>query len=84
MDKPSSGRSAVGVGSWAGVGWMVGAAGIVVATELVSDVSWALVVGCVVAVGTGVEIVIVAGVGEPKPPQATIKMVRIIAVIGGK
>jgi hypothetical protein len=64
---------------------MVGAAGTVVATEPVSEVSGALVVGCVVAVGTGVEIVIVAGIGEPTPPQATIKiMVRIIAVIGGK
>lgn len=84
MDKPSSGSLAVVVGSWAGVGWMVGAAGTVVATEPVSDVSGALVVGCVVAVGTGVEIVIVAGIGEPTPPQATIKMVRIIAVIGGK
>jgi hypothetical protein len=41
---------------------MVGAAGTVVATEPVSDVSGALVVGCVVAVGTGVEIVIVAGI----------------------
>ena len=60
MDKPSSGRLAAGVGSWAGVGWMVGAVGTVVATEPVSDVSRALVVGCVVAVGTGVEINIVA------------------------
>ena len=57
---------------------------MVVATEPVSDVSGGLVFGCVIAVGTGVEIVIVAGVGEPTPPQATIKMVRIIAVIGGK
>ena len=63
---------------------MVGAAGTVVATEPVSDVSGALVVGCVVAVGTEVEIVIVACVGEPTTPQATMKMGRMIAVIGGK
>jgi len=63
---------------------MVGAAGTVVAPEPVSDVSGALVVGCVVAVGTEVEIVIVAGVGEPTTPQATMKMGRMIAVIGGK
>jgi hypothetical protein len=84
MDKPSSGSLTVGVGSWAGVEWIVGATGTVVVTEPVSDVSEALVVGCVVAVGNGVEIVIVAGIGEPTPPQAKIKMVKIIAVIGGK
>jgi len=66
MGKASSGSLVGGVDSRAGVAIVSG---------------FVVGLGCVVAVGTKVVLVSPGGVGEPAPPQATIKNVAIMIAV---